>query len=601
MVSLQILAQESANFSKSLGGLLIPFVIVIIAVAFVVVVYTMATRYKKIPPNAVGIFYGRKYKYTDADGKTAYRGFRVVAGGGALLYPIVEHLQVMSTAAQQSEIDETKIPNKDNVQINVRGVASIKISTAPEDVHNAAMAFLGKTDQQILEFVRNILQGHLRSIIGKLSIQEILRERDTFNRKVVDESAEELHRLGIQVITLVIQEVTDQYGYIDALGKQAVAEAVRDANIKVAEADSATKKKVSDAAREASVVQAQNAVAVAEAERDRDVKKAQFKVVADSELAKADKALAIATALQEQILLVKEAERDAAQREAQVLVAQKEAMRKEQELVATVIRPAEAAKEKAIIEAQAAQQQSVINAEAAKSVAILQAEATKQRAVLEADGARSAQIAQGEGEASKTKAVLVAQAEGDAAKKKALLVAEAEGTKQLLMAQAEGQAAMKGKVLLAEAEGTLKLAEALGQMSTDARLILVLDRLPALFDRGGDAAAKVAAAIFEPLGHAMQGIDEVRIIDMGGGSNGNGKADGLERFGNTIPNLVLNFFTQLKARGINPGPALEKLGIDAKGLDEILGSITTPPAASTGLSPIVPTPAKPVPTTPAKA
>lgn len=260
------------------GGLLVPGLIALVALGFVAVIAAMAGRYRKFAPNEVGIFYGRKY--LSADGST--RGFRLVAGGGSMLWPVVEHLQVMNTAAFQTVIDEKAIPNKDNVKINVRGVATCKIAGAPEDLNNAAMSFLGKRDDQIEEFVCNILMGHLRSIIGKLGIDEILRQRDAFNRMVVEESAEELRRLGIQVITLVIQDVSDAHGYIDALGKQAVAEAIRDADIKVAQAKAQTQKLVSEANREAAVVTADNDVQTAEAQRDRDVKKAQFKVAADS-------------------------------------------------------------------------------------------------------------------------------------------------------------------------------------------------------------------------------------------------------------------------------------------------------------------------------
>ena len=249
-----------------------------------------------------------------------YRGFRVVAGGGSLLWPIIEHFQPMSTAVTQVEIDEHDIPNKDNVKISAKGVATFKIETTQEALHNAAAAFLGKSDEELARIVRNILQGHLRSIIGKLNINEILRDRDAFNKKVVEESTEELRRLGIQIITLVIQEVTDEYGYIDALGKQSVAEAIRDANIKTAQAEAETKKKVSDANREADIPVASNAVKVAQAERDRDVKKAQFKAIADTERAKAEQAFGIAMAEQEKTLKVRQAERDAAENEAQIEV-----------------------------------------------------------------------------------------------------------------------------------------------------------------------------------------------------------------------------------------------------------------------------------------
>ncbi len=537
-----MLLQMGETFST--GKMLTVSMILLVAVAFVVVVWAMASRYKKIPPNEVGIFYGRKYRYTDPSGKARERGFRVVAGGGSLLWPIVEHFQPMSTAVSQVEIDEHDIPNKDNVKISAKGVATFKIETTEESLHNAAGAFLGKGDEELARIVRNILQGHLRSIIGKLNINEILRDRDAFNKKVVEESTEELKRLGIQIITLVIQEVTDEYGYIDALGKQSVAEAIRDANIKTAQAEAETKKQVSNATREADIQVAGNAIQVAQAERDRDVKKAQFKTMADTERAKAEQAFGIALAEQEKTLKVRQAERDAAEKEAQIEVQTKEAARREQELEATVVKLAQANRAK-----------QVIDAEAAKQVAVTNAEAAREAAIRRAEGERQARVYEGEGEASKTKAVMLAQAEGEAAK-----------TKQALVAEAEGEAAKKGMVLKAEAEGTKQLAEALARMTADAKMILILDRLPMLLDRGGDAMSKVAASVFSSVAAPLGQIDEVRIIDMGG----NGK--GLEQFGTIVPNTVFKFLSALKVQGIDVKPLLSKLGVNLDDLEQMLTS-----------------------------
>jgi flotillin len=565
------------DWSGAMGAFIIPLMILMVAIAFLIVIWMMASRYKKIPPNSVGIFYGRRYRGPDGQ----IRGFRIVAGGGSLLWPIVEQLQIMSTAAFQTTIEENDIPNKDNVKISVRGVATCKISTASEDLYNAAMAFLGKSSEDIETFVRNILVGHLRSIIGKLDINEILRQRDTFNKQVIEESTEELKRLGIQVITLVIQEVNDAYGYIDALGQKTVAEAKRDAKIKVAEAQresdikvaqaaAETKKRTSDAQREAEVVVANNAVAIAEAERDRDVKRAQFKVIADSETAKANQALAIATAVQEQTLLVKQAERDAAATEARIAIQEKEAERKRAELEATVVRPAEAARQKAVIEADASRQKSVIEAEAAKAVAVLNAEAAGQAAIRRAEGDKQAAVLQGEGEASKTRAVLVAQAEGEAAKKK-----------QVLVAEAEGQAAMKGKVLLAEAEGTAKLAEALAKMTADAKLILILDRAPRLIELLGEAGERVAHATFSGVAAPMGNIDSIHIVDIGGSGKG------LDQLAGIVPTTVLKTLAALKASGIDFEELARRAGIDIGAIAKMLGPTaasdrtTEPPRAKT--------------------
>jgi len=561
-----ILAQ--IDLAAPFRALLIPALIVLLALAVVLILRAMASRYKKIAPNMIGIFYGRKYRWTDpTDGKQKVRGFRIVAGGGSLLWPFFEDYQELSTAAFQTSIGEKNIPNKDNVKISVDGIATCKISSSPEDLHNAAMAFLGKTEDHVNGFVNNILIGHLRSIIGKLDIDEILRQRDTFNRRVIEESTEELKRLGIQIITLVITDVSDEKGYINYLGEKTVAQAKRDAGIQVAEADkdreikvaearrdqdikvaqaaAETRKRRSDAEREAAVVEASNAVATAEADRDRDVKRAQFKVVADTELAKADQARNIAAAEQEKTLKVKQAERDAAEKEAQIKVQAKEAERKQQELNATVVQVAEAAKKRA-----------VIDAEAAKSVAVLQAEAQSEAAIRRAEGEKQANALQGEGEASKTRATLTAKAEGEAAIKK-----------QALLAEAEGQAAMKGKVLLAEAEGTARLAEALAKMTDAARLIMILDRLPRLLELAGEAGERIARATFSGVAAPLGNIDSIHIVDMGG----NGK--GLDQLSTLVPNTVFKTIASLKASGVDLGDLAKKAGIDLSGLSKMVGSL----------------------------
>lgn len=516
-----------------MDNLLVPFMIVLLALAFIIVLRVIASRYKKIPPNAVGIFYGRKYTRRDpVTGKEQTLGFKVIGGGGRIILPFVESYQEMSTAAFQTDIDEKGIPNKDNVKINVKGVATCKISSVPEDLINAAQAFLGKGSDEIKMFVQNILKGHLRSIIGKLDIDSLLRERDQFNRQVVEESSEELKRLGIQIITLVIQEVGDEYGYIDALGKRAVAEAVRDANIKVAEADRDAAIKVSTAQREAATVRAGNEASIAEAEMGRDIKKAEFKVKTDTKRAEADKALDIALADQEKTLRVKQADRDAAEREAQIKVQEMEAVRKQRELEASVVKQAEAERQRRVIEADAAKQQK-----------ILEAEAEMQRLMKEAEGRKNADTFIGEGEAARTRATLLALAEGEAAKKK--------------------------QALLAEAEGTSQLAAALAKMSADAKLILILDRLPMLFDRGGDALSKVATSVFSSVAAPLGSIDKLEIVDMGSGR-------GLEQLSSIVPNTVFRTIAAAKAQGIDITKLLQFLGVDIEEALKKLGEAGTP-------------------------
>jgi flotillin len=335
--------------------LIIPLAIIGGAIALIVIGKALANRYIKVPPNAVAVFFGRKYKYKTEDGSTGVRGFHILTGGGKILMPVVERYQLMSTAAFQVEISEHNIPSAKNVGIDVHCVATCRMSNVPEDLANAVTAFLDKDDQYIKTFLQEILKGHMRSIIGKLEIDQLLRQRDEFNRQVLNESAEEFKRLGVQIITLVIQEVKDAHGFIEALGKQAIAETMRDANIKVAEAEKETAIRVSNAEREAAQARNGNAAQIAEAEKSLQMKQADYKREVDAQKAVAETSYSLSKAQQEKTLRVLEAERDAASVEAQTKVQEKEAIRRQRELEATVVVQAEAERRACVIRAESSQ------------------------------------------------------------------------------------------------------------------------------------------------------------------------------------------------------------------------------------------------------
>jgi flotillin len=533
-----------------LTAAVIPILIVLTAVVFLLAVKYFVSRYKKIPPGKVGIFYGKKYK--DSKGET--KGFMIMSGGGRFLRPVVEDFIEIPTTAFQVEINESGIPNKDNVKLTVPGVATCKISTIPENLQRAVEALVDKLTQEngpkrgstdsnpIEEFVRNILKGHLRSIIGKLDINELLRNRDEFNKRVVEESAAELASFGIELMNLVIQDIIDAEGYIDALGKRAVADAKAEAETKTAEAKRNQDISVSNAQREAAVVQANNDAQIADANKTRDLKKAGFLKETASAQAEANMAGQIATTAQEQKLRVAEAERDAAEREAQVKVQRVELTRKNAELEATVIATANADASKSVIQAEAARKTKVIEAEATAKVAETTAEAQKKAA-----------IAKGEGEAAAKQANLFATANGEAQAKRA--------------------------ALMAEAEGTSALAKALGEMSTDARFIIILDKLPKLMESGGEAGAKVLAAMFGPIAAGIGSIDSVRIVDMG---NGTGSA-GINKMSGAVTDTVINTIKQLKASGVDLDGLAKMVGVDLSGFNTLLDGVS-PSSEGTGVA-----------------
>ncbi len=550
-----------------------PLMIILGALALIFILKAVAARYIKVPPNAVAVFFGRKYKYKSEDGSIQERGFHILTGGGKILMPIIEQHDIMSTAAFQVEISEHNIPSAKNVGIDVHCVATCRLSNVPEDLANAVTAFLGKNEDYVRTFLQEILKGHLRSIIGKLEIDQLLRQRDDFNRQVLSESAEEFKRLGVQIVTLVIQEVKDAHGYIEALGKQAIAETMRDANIKVAEAEKETAIRVSNAEREASQARNSNAGQIAEAEKTLQMKQADYKREVDAQKAVAETSYSLSKAQQERTLRVLEAERDAAHIEAQTAVQEKETMRRQRELEATVV-----------VQAEAERRASIIRAEAAQQTTALEAETLRKKLEVEAEGHRVAAVKVGEGEASKSRAIAMAKAEGDAAQVEKRLLAEATGKRQNLLAEAEG----KEKLLLAEAAGTRQLAEALQLLSEQGKLIIILDKLPLLLDRGGDAAAKVAREVFGAVAKPFESIERINIVDMGGGG---GASNPINKLGDIVPNAVFRFLAQAKAQGLDVSSLLKMLKIDPGAAMDIIdsngASREAKPAAPTAPGPVV--------------
>src|SRR3954462_3375840 len=539
-INLMPLALDLSLGPKTLAWIFAPILVVL---GFVFLVKALSARYIKVPPNAVAVFFGRKYKYRTEDGSWGERGFLVLTGGGKVLWPIFERYQLMSTAAFQVEISEHNIPSAQNVGIDVHCVATCRMSNVPEDLANAVTAFLDKDEQYIRQFLQEILKGHMRSITGKLEIDQLLRQRDEFNRQVLNESAEEFKRLGVQIITLVIQEVKDAHGFIEALGKQAIAETMRDANIKVAEAEKETAIRVSNAEREAAQARNGNVAQIAEAEKSLQMKQADYKREVDAQKAVAETSYSLSKAQQERTLRVLEAERDAASVEAQTKVQEKEAIRRQRELEATIV-----------VQAEAERRANVIRAESKQQTTAIEADTLRKKLEIKAEGQRVASVKVGEGEASKSRAIAMAKAEGDAALIEKRLLAEASGKRQALLAEAEGkerlllaEAQGKEKLLLAEASGTRELASALQQLSEQGKLIIILDKMPALLDKGGEAFAKVAREVFGAVAKPFESIDRVSIVDMGNGDGHNA----MNKLGDVVPTTVFRFLAQAKAQGLD--------------------------------------------------
>lgn len=578
----------------------LPLVVIGSALAVVGIIRLVVRNYRKVSPNEVLVVSGRGTQGEDGTRK----GYRVVQGGATFVWPVFETAQLMPLGLMQIEVGIKNAPNMDGVPIEVSAIANVKIATKREMLMAAVERFLGKDPEEIPVIIKGVLEGTLRQMIGTLTIEEIVRKRESLAAKIVEITSEELGKIGVVCDNFVISDVTDAKGYIEAMGAKRVAEVKRDAQIAQAEATRTATIKTSDANREAEQTKLANQQQVASAQRDLALKQAAFLKETATAQAEADLAGEIAKTATEQRLVTEQAKVQAVNAEQLTLVAEKEALRKEKELVATSIKPAEAAREAARINADAERIKLEINAEAQKKKAVIDANAAAEALTLktraEAEAAKTR--AQAEAEATRARADaerarLTAEGEGHAAAEaaskrqlglaeaeilKAKQLADAESKQRLLEAEAAGARA-KGEAegiairarLLAEAEGIDAKNKALATMSEGAKLVLILDRMPDVIDHAGVALEKALTPVSNAVGSGLAAIDEVRIIDLGGSKDGKAGDSALAEYAGIAPSTVLKATQVLTAFGLDVPTLAQRIFGGPKGA---AGPETTPPA-----------------------
>jgi flotillin len=425
-----------------------------------------ARNYIKVPPSMVAIFYGRKHTIVDDRGTRATVGFRVVRGGAALRVPVLEEVQYLSLNVISIPLKISRAYTKEGVPVTVEAVANVKIAGDDMSLRGAAERFLGMTTDKIKEVIFQTLEGHLRAILGTLTVEEINADRQAFAQKMTDEAAVDLKKMGVNIDILTIQQISDEQGYLDALGKKRTAEVKRDADIGEAQAQRDALIKSALADQEGKTKRYEADVAIAQGLRDKEAKQAEFDAAVSAKEAESEQAGPLATAIAKQKVTEQETRIEQVRKAQEVLVQEQEAARKEKELQATVVKPAEAERQAAIL-----------RAEGEKQATIIRAEATQKE--LEFEGAGEAAKIERIGRAEAAKVLAIGEAEAEVIKKK----------------------------LLAEAEGLQNKAEAWKNFNEAAVINLVVDKMPELA---------------QAFATQLAGIDKINIIEMGNGSGGSG-------------------------------------------------------------------------------
>jgi flotillin len=497
----------------------VPIIVALVILALIVGMALFSRNYVKVPPNAVAVFSGRKR--ATADGKTV--GYRMIKGGAAFRFPLLEQVDYLSLNVFTIPLEIKRAYTLKGVPISVKAVANVKIKSDDISLGAAAERFLGMSHEEIQRVIFQTLEGHLRSILGTLTVEEVNSDRQSFAQKLTSEAAVDLERMGIGVDVLTIQDVADEEGYLDALGKKRTAEVKRDGTIGEAEATRDAKIKSALAMQEGEKAKFDADANIAAAQRDFQVKQAQFLAEVETQKATAAQAGPLAEAKAKQSVVVEEVRVEKVRTQEQISVQEQEVQRKQRELEATVIKAAEAERQAAILRAEAKKQAAILEAEGAKSAQIAMAEAAQEKLRQEGLGQAAAIEAQGRAEAAKVEAIGLAQARA----------IEAQGC--------------------AEAQAILRKAEAWKQFNEAAKLQTILEKLPSVLQ----ASAGIFGAVAAPLGN----IDKVVVIEQGNGGGGDGTG-GIGRVARTGPALVFGLLQQLQALGLDLPTVLSQLGVD---------------------------------------
>ncbi|HTA86631.1 MAG TPA: SPFH domain-containing protein [Silvibacterium sp.] len=434
----------------------------------IVLMGIMAKMFRKAGPNEALIVYG-------------FRGPRVIKGHGTVIFPMVENCRELSLELMSFDVaPQQDLYTKQGVAVTVEAVAQIKVRSDQESILTAAEQFLSKTPQQREGLIRLVMEGHLRGIIGQLTVEQIVKEPEMVGDRMRATCADDISKMGLEVVSFTIKEVRDKNEYITNMGRPDIVRIKRDADVAAAEAERDTAIRRANALRESAVAKAaadQERVLAetlslakqAEAQRDLDIQKAQFTEQSRRQEAQADKAYEIQTNIMQQQVTTEQVKIQQIEKEQQIKVQDAEILRHEKELIATVLKGAEIERQR--IEALAS--------------------AEKMRLATEAEGRAAAIRTQGEAEAA-----IIFQ-KGEAEAKAMNLKAEAY--------QEWNQAAVVDRLITNMAEVVRAMAEPLSKVDKITIVSTGNDSAAGANKLTGDIT-KIAAQV-PALFEALSGMD----------------------------------------------------------------------------------------------
>lgn len=510
--------------------LLVVVVVVVVVGAFLGMLRAFGSYYRKVGPNRALIVYGAG-------------GTQVAQGGAKLVIPLINRAQEFSLELMSFDVaPQQNLYTNQGVSVRVEAVTQLKVRSDKDSILTAAEQFLSKTDDDREGLIRLVMEGHLRGIVGQLTVEQLVKEPEMVSEKMRQVSSADLAKMGLEVVSFTIKEVRDENDYISNMGRPEIERVKKEANIAVALAARDTQIQAANAAREAAVAKASADQARVEAEAASQAKQSEFqrdlalkRATYDAEVKKqqviADKATELQQQVMQQQIVQETARAQQIEKTAQVKVQEAESQRRQMELEATVIKAADAEKQRTET----------------------LASAQRQRLSLEAEGQALALRAQASAEAEATR--IRGAAEAESARLRGL--AEAE------VIRAKGEA---------EAEAMRVKAEAYHHYNQAAVLDKVIANLP-----------EMVRAMAEPLSK----VDKISIVSTGSGSNG---TLGASRVTGDMVNMLAQTPAILEAL---TGVRLADLLARVPGMDNGASTVESDASAANGATP--PTQAQPAP------
>ncbi|MBM7703986.1 flotillin family protein [Metabacillus iocasae] len=459
-------------------------IVVFLLLAFVAI---FIMKYRTAGPDealiVTGSYLGSKNVHIDESGNK----IKIVRGGGTFVLPVFQQAEPLSLLSSKLEVSTPEVYTEQGVPVMADGVSIIKIGGSIGEIATAAEQFLGKTKQDRETEAREVLEGHLRSILGSMTVEEIYKNREKFSQEVQRVASQDLAKMGLIIVSFTIKDVRDKNGYLDSLGKPRIAQVKRDADIATAEAEKETRIKRAEADKDAQKAELERKTEIAEAEKMNQLKTAEYRREQDIAKARADQAYDLETARAKQEVTEQEMQIRIIERQKQIELEEKEILRRERQYDSEV-------KKKADADRYAVEQS---------------AEADKTKQLAEAD-------------ANKYRIEAMAKAEAERVRVDGLAKAEAQ------RAQGESEAEIIRLKGLAEAEAKQKVAEAFEQFGQAAILDMIIKMLP-----------EYAKQIASPLSN----IDKITVVDTGSsGENG-----GANKVTSYATNLMSTLQESLKA------------------------------------------------------